>query len=244
MSAISSQTTSPQQLSVQPTTDPYREMTSSDFMDLIFTELSNQDPTEPTDTKALLDQISTIRAIESDLQLSDRLDQVVRQNEIAASSALVGKFATGLTDSFVEAAGFVDAVRVTDEGVRLILSSGQEVTMENVRDIIDPALIGTDDGVNTRPTASDDEALVAIGGEVTINVLANDSDDSSLDASSVEIVTRPKHGTVEVDPNTGVLTYTHDGGAATGDVIEYKVADGDGLKSSAGRVTITIGSAG
>lgn len=242
MSAISSQQTQPLQLNAEPTTDPYRELTSADFLELIFAELSRQDPSEPTDTKALLDQISTIRSIESDLQLSERLDEIVRQNEIASSSALVGKFATGFTDSFVETAGFIDAVRITDNGVRLILSSGQEVAMDNVQEVIDPALIGIDDGVNQRPSVANDEAIVSIGGTVTIDPLTNDSDDTALDRSSIEIVEQPEHGTIEVDPETGVITYTHDGGEATRDEIQYKVADRDGLKSATARIDIVIGS--
>jgi hypothetical protein len=108
--------------------------------------------------------------------------------------------------------------------------------------VIDPALIGTDDGVNKRPVAADDSAVVAIGGTAAIEVLSNDSDYVSLDPSSVEIVNRPEHGTVRVDPDTGVITYTHDGGTATSDVIEYKVSDREGLRSSSASVAVTIGS--
>ncbi len=242
MSAISATAGAAQ--APQPAGDPYRELTSGDFMELIFSELTNQDPLSPSDTNALLDQIATIRAIESDLELADTLGEVVKQNEIAASSSLVGKFATGLTASQSQAAGYVDAVRITGEGVILALSSGQEVALDQVTDIIDPAIIGFDDGVNDRPDAADDSAAVKRGEAVEIGVLANDSDDSGLDPSTVAVVDQPKHGAISIDKKTGVITYTHDGGPDSSDSFEYTVVDDEGLRSRSAVVNITISSTG
>ena len=48
-------------------------LTTEEFSKIIFTELANQDPLSPNDTGALLQQISTLRSIQSDMDLSDRL---------------------------------------------------------------------------------------------------------------------------------------------------------------------------
>ena len=43
----------------------FNELASEDFIQIIFTELTNQDPLAPNDTSALLDQLNSIRSIES-----------------------------------------------------------------------------------------------------------------------------------------------------------------------------------
>lgn len=135
--------------------DAFSAMSSVDFMKIIFTELTNQDPLAPNETKDLLDQVSVIRSIESDLSLSKELKTMVRQNEITSSSSLVGKFVTGLTSSSTEVMGFVDSVTVTRDGIRLNLSSGYSIDLNGVREIIDPDIIAIDDPTN--PTDPVDE---------------------------------------------------------------------------------------
>lgn len=148
--------------------DAFSAMSSVDFMKIIFTELTNQDPLAPNETKDLLEQISIIRAIESDLSLSKELKAMVRQNEITSSSSLVGKFVTGLTPSSLNVAGFVDSVTITREGIQLNLSSGFSIGLNNITEIIDPDIIAVGDGPGSgdtppsdnpnSPPSSDDQA--------------------------------------------------------------------------------------
>ena len=51
----------------------FNELSSEDFMQIIFTELQQQDPFEPNDSSALLEQLNSIRAIESDIELTKNL---------------------------------------------------------------------------------------------------------------------------------------------------------------------------
>ena len=53
-------------------TSQFSEMTSEDFIKIMFTELTNQDPFQPNDSQALLEQINTIRSIEADIAMSDQ----------------------------------------------------------------------------------------------------------------------------------------------------------------------------
>lgn len=122
-------------------TNAFQSLTSEDFIRVMFTELTNQDPSAPSDSKDLLNQISSIRAIESDLQLTDRLEQIALQNEISASGTLLGAFVIGLTDSGTKTQGFVDSVSVTRDGTILNLSSNQRVRLSSVSEVIDPALV-------------------------------------------------------------------------------------------------------
>ncbi|MCA9293666.1 MAG: hypothetical protein KDA20_07625 [Phycisphaerales bacterium] len=134
--------------------DPYASLDSDEFMRIIFAELSAQDPLAPNDTKALLEQLSLIRSIQSDLGLADKLESVVKRNELTASATLVGQFVTGRDESFNDAAGFVDSVLVTSEQVLLNLSSGARVPLDHVEEIIDPEIVRVGNPPEEAPTES------------------------------------------------------------------------------------------
>ncbi|WP_197526400.1 Ig-like domain-containing protein [Botrimarina colliarenosi] len=94
---------------------------------------------------------------------------------------------------------------------------------------------------NSPPVARNDSGLVATGAAVSIDLLANDSDsDGVLNPSTVQVVTAPAHGTVTVDPLTGIATYQHDGGSAVNDTFTYRVNDEVGIPSGTATVSITI----
>lgn len=150
MSAIAS-STGASSASPPGGSDAFSAMSSVDFLKIIFTELTNQDPLAPNETKDLLDQISVIRSIESDLSLSKELKAMVRQNEITSSSTLVGKFVTGLTESSAEVAGFVDSVTITRDGIKLNLSSGFSIGLNRISEIIDPDIIAIGNPDGSRP---------------------------------------------------------------------------------------------
>lgn len=125
--------------------DAYSSIDSAEFMEIIFTQLGAQDPLSPNDTQALLEQLSLIRNIESDLALQENLETLVRQNEVTSASSLIGKIVTGIDTSGARAAGFVDSVSVTRDGVVLNLNGGSRVEFDQVDEVIDPALLGDDE---------------------------------------------------------------------------------------------------
>jgi flagellar basal-body rod modification protein FlgD len=224
--------------------NPYAELTSGEFLNIIFSELTNQDPLAPSETKDILEQISLIRSIESDAALSDDLGELVKQNEIASASSFVGKFVTGRTGGLDDAVGFVDSVSITRDGIVLNLSSGQSVNVDQVEEIVDPALIGiADPNASTQPPQGvSDNTTLGRGGTAVIDVLANDRADQQLDPTSVRITNQPSNAVdVSVDPSTGEITYVHDGGDSITDSFTYTVADVLGNRSEATTVNVIIG---
>ncbi|RLE37492.1 hypothetical protein DRJ12_02790, partial [Candidatus Acetothermia bacterium] len=94
---------------------------------------------------------------------------------------------------------------------------------------------------NTPPAANDDEATTEAGNPVNIDVLANDSDsDGFINRASVAIVKDPQEGTVNVNPTTGVITYTPNPDSCGSEYFEYTIEDDDGAVSDKARVTVTI----
>lgn len=125
-------------LSGVPSGNRFNELTSEDFVKIMFTELSNQDPLKPNDSNALLQQMSSLRSIESDLALSKKLDAVVSQNQLATAGGLLGKYVTGYTDVFEPAEGIVRSVTQTLDGPVLNLVNGARVPFGNVTQFREP----------------------------------------------------------------------------------------------------------
>lgn len=141
MSAISSLSNA----SPPSSTNGFNSITSEDFVRIMFSELANQDPLSPSDSKAVLDQVSSIRSIESNLKLSKKLDALVSQNELASAGTLIGKFVSGLTDEGSRVGDLVLSVSATRDGATLNLASGDRVRMSRVEEIVDLSLLNAVD---------------------------------------------------------------------------------------------------
>ena len=92
--------------------------------------------------------------------------------------------------------------------------------------------------VQAAPVAVDDEATVAEGGTVLIDVLANDTDFDG-DRLSVHLVEETSHGAVQVNAD-GTVSYQHDDSETVGDQFHYRVHDGT-ADSEVATVTIAVG---
>ena len=132
MSAIDSVSTSRPGSS----TDAYAAMGSEDFIRVMFTELTNQDPLQPNDTNALLEQLNSIRSIESDVVLTEKLEALVTENQLASASNLIGKVISGRTEEFDLAEGIVVGVRREGDEVKLELEDGTVVPYRNVESVV------------------------------------------------------------------------------------------------------------
>ena len=128
-------------------TSRFTELTSEEFIKIIFTELQNQDPFKPNDSAALLEQLQSIRSIESDMELSKQLEGIVFQNQLASAGNLIGKRVAGLTADNERIGGTVKSVARNGEEIALVLDNGWVLPMENVEYIDQlPAPTGSGNG--------------------------------------------------------------------------------------------------
>jgi flagellar basal-body rod modification protein FlgD len=114
----------------------FSAMDSSEFVKIIFTELANQDPLAPSDSQALLEQISTIRSIQSSIDMSSRLESLVGQNEWTSAAGLIGKKISGISEDLLRVDGTVKSVSRTDSGAVLNLESGERIPVSWVDEIL------------------------------------------------------------------------------------------------------------
>ncbi len=120
--------------STSTTSDAMSSVGVNDFLKLLLTELQNQDPLNPTDTNDILNQVSQIKAIQSNQQLTDTLTSMQLQQGLAAASSLLQKNVKGLTDSGETITGVVGSVTINDSAVTLNVGD-QSISLKNVSEI-------------------------------------------------------------------------------------------------------------
>lgn len=126
----------------RPVDRGFGALSSDEFTKVIFAELSQQDPLKPNDTSALLEQLSMIRSIESDMNLSDNLGELLTRNEFASSTGLIGQFVGGISERGERVADLVLSVSRTSEGPMLNLANGSRVSLGQVDEIVSPEIAG------------------------------------------------------------------------------------------------------
>jgi len=118
----------------------------NEFLNLMITELQNQDPLNPTDNAALLQQVGELRGISSNDQLVSTLKSFSNTQELTTASSLIGKTVKGLDTKANEVNGEVTSVSVKidekDRNKRQVqVHVGEQIVdIKNVREIDDKVL--------------------------------------------------------------------------------------------------------
>lgn len=115
----------------------------SQFLNLMITELQNQDPLNPTDNAALMEQVGQLRSISANDTLIKTLTSFSTTQELTTASGLIGKKVKGLDSDAKEVNGAVSSVSVKiDEKDRnkrqvQVHVGAQIVDMNNIREIVE-----------------------------------------------------------------------------------------------------------
>ena len=172
-----------------PSVSRFNELESEDFIKIIFTELQQQDPFDPNDSSALLEQLNSIRQIESDIQMTSQLESIVMQNQLASAGNLIGNMVQGILPTGDRVAGQVISVVRQGDKVSLELDTGWLMPMENIEVIVDPASIpGHSDPVDESGEAegSGDSGDAGESEETDESGESGDADDSGESDGSDE----------------------------------------------------------
>lgn len=132
MSAISSTGAGSSQVGSD---NAFSSIKSSDFIRIMLSELRNQDPFQPQDSSKLLEQLSSLRNIESQISLQDKLESMVLQNQVATAGGMIGKLVAGLDQQNNSVVGLVTSVRIQNGKAQLELDNGKSLSIDRVTDI-------------------------------------------------------------------------------------------------------------
>ena len=107
-SSVSRTATAPNQTQA----NGFNDISSGQFMELLISELQNQDPLNPMDNSQMVQQISQIRSIGATDSLTSSLSTLRESQELVTASAMIGQKIEGLADDATAVNGVVDRVSV------------------------------------------------------------------------------------------------------------------------------------
>jgi flagellar basal-body rod modification protein FlgD len=119
----------------QPKNNSFGELSSEEFINILVTELTQQDPFKPNDSSAILEQLSSLRNIESQVSLQEQLKTMVDQNAISSASGLIGQQVTGLNSSNQTVSGIVRSVVIENGTPILKLEDGTRLEASRITDV-------------------------------------------------------------------------------------------------------------
>ena len=82
-------------------------LNTTDFINLMMTQLENQDPLNRTSSDELMSQMSQIGQLQSTSQLQTTMQQLTAQSQIGSASSLIGKQVSGLDVNSNQVSGIV-----------------------------------------------------------------------------------------------------------------------------------------
>lgn len=117
--------------SSQTTQTLNNELDRNAFMNLLVTQLQNQDPMKPMENTEFISQMAQFSALEQMQQVSAKLDIVNQSTQFGNVAALIGHTVTAVDADGQQIAGKVDAV---------MLQSGQPMLLIN-KTTVDPSSV-------------------------------------------------------------------------------------------------------
>ena len=119
-----------------------KDLDINQFLQLMVSELTNQDPLNPMDNTQLVQQIGSIREISATDKLTSTLDIVQSGQSLSTASSLIGKTVKALTDDNENVEGTVERVSVQvdpddkDKRTYRVHVGGKDIDLRNVREVL------------------------------------------------------------------------------------------------------------
>ena len=118
-----------------------KDLDINQFLQLMVTELTNQDPLNPMDNTQFVQQIGELRSIAASDQLSATLQAMQTQQSLTTASSLIGKQVSALTTDNQNISGKITSVSVEvnpDDNTKRtykVKIGGQSIDLQNVREV-------------------------------------------------------------------------------------------------------------
>lgn len=96
------------------------------FLQLLITELKNQDPTKPLDPTQTVSQLATFSSVEQAVRTNALLSSMATNSALSQASALIGRTVTTADGA---TSGVIRSVLTSDSGLSAILADGSKVDL-------------------------------------------------------------------------------------------------------------------
>ncbi len=107
----------------------------SQFLQMMITELQNQDPLNPMQNSQIMQELGQMQQITASNKLTSTLDGMALGQSLSNATGLIGKQIDGIDDNGDPASGVVSRVSVANSKAKLHVGA-QIVSLTNVQDIV------------------------------------------------------------------------------------------------------------
>ena len=114
------------------------QLDSDAFLQLLVAQMKYQNPLQPTDASAMLEQTAQFTTVETLQAISETNQALLGFQQTTMAMSVVGKEIDAYSLSGTAVQGVVDTVRFTADGPFLQLDSGIEVPLNNVIEVSTP----------------------------------------------------------------------------------------------------------
>ena len=227
-------------------------MNTQQFLKLLITELTNQDPLEPMKNQDLLEQISSIQSLESTQRMDksfshmvdrfdgfiNKFDVMLMREQVATASRMIGQVVSGTNTEGKETLGKVVSVKLEETGMLLELDNGQHIRMDHMKqmggyiaqvsgsDMVGELVLGmTEDGEEVFGTV---EAVEVTRSEVRLHLRL-----AGADANDPTVPILLQSATVINESTAELLIGLHvvgNNGVEVSGVVKSYLVDSEGIK--------------
>ena len=114
------------------------QLGSDAFLKLLVAQLRYQNPMNPGDGAAMLEQTAQFTTVETLQSIAEMNQRLMGFQQVSMSLGIVGKPITALGTNGAQVEGVVESVRFTADGPFLLLDNGIELPMDNVLTVKSP----------------------------------------------------------------------------------------------------------
>lgn len=113
-------------------------LSSEDFLKLLMTQLQNQDPSEPIGNEELLNQLSMMRNLQSNIEMGDALKAITTNQRLSTAANFIGKTVKGLDEDQQNVSGIADRAFLR-EGQAYVGVGNKEMPLDSVLEVVKAA---------------------------------------------------------------------------------------------------------
>jgi flagellar basal-body rod modification protein FlgD len=112
--------------STQTTSTSSATLGYDQFLQLLITEMQNQDPTEPMDSTETVSQLASFSAVEQAVKTNTTLSSILASSSLSQAGSYVGRTVTSADGSV---SGVVTSVTIGDSGLTATLADGRTLAI-------------------------------------------------------------------------------------------------------------------
>lgn len=114
-------------------------VSKTDFLKLLTTQLTHQDPLNPSQDIDFTAQLAQLQALDEQMSMTSTMKSLRTDMQIQAGTAMIGKYVSGTDSANGQASGLVDRIVSTSDGIFVELSNKKRIPVENISNVWDDA---------------------------------------------------------------------------------------------------------